>query len=125
MILPMNSRGVATCIALCCFTAACGENPQPPVEHRVTVAADSIDSGAVIAHARRAVTHVTGTAVASYSVARVSRDSAGFVVLLFPPCDTTSGVDREGRHFRRGCGGGDYAVRLSPTGQAISVVGGQ
>ena len=121
----MKPLRLATRIALGCCTAACGEKPQPPVQHPVTLAADSIDSVTLVMRARSAVTRVTGAAVAGYSVTRVSRDSAGFLILLSPPCDTTPGVDRAGRQFRRGCGGGDYTIRLSRTGQAMSVVGGQ
>ena len=121
----MNPPGLARRIALLCWTAACGEKPQSRVEHPVTVVTDSIDSVTAVALARSAVTRVTGAAVVGYRVARVSRDSAGFLILLFPPCDTSPGVDRAGRHFRPGCGGGDYTIYLSRTGEALSVVGGQ
>lgn len=92
---------------------------------RETRAVARVDSTGAVALAREEVRRVVGPSVRDFRVARTAPDSGGFLVVLVPPCDTSSGVDSAGRQFHRGCGGGDYTVWVGSTGVVWMMRGGQ
>ena len=103
-------------------SVACSGTTKRAPEYSETAAADSATA---VTRARAAIESVARGTSSGYAVAHVARQNGGFLVLLVPPCDTTLGVDSAGRAFRRGCGGGDYTVRVDSTGNATIVARGQ
>src|SRR4051812_42101452 len=94
-----------TRLVLVLGSVACSGTTTRAPENSESAAADSATA---VTRARAAIEPVARGTSSGYSVAHLSRENGGFLVLLAPPCDTTRGVDSTGRAFRRGCGGGDY-----------------
>ena len=104
----------------------CAVNCGPKSDRQSGNAGDiPVDSTTAVSRAIAVVQAGSGSSAHRFALAGLVRDSAGVVVALAPVCDTTAGVDSTGRPFRRGCGGGDYTVRVRNDGVASIVARGQ